>query len=244
MIKINCLILLMIIFLLTGCASTIGFPNKPGVFIREIILQNNTKMRYTISLPESFSGDKKIPLILALHYGGEVKPYYGKEYLNILVKPAMKELKAIIAAPDCPGDNWANPEADTIIMEFLEMITTEYNIDKNKIIITGYSMGGIGTWYLASRHPEVFSAVIPVSAIPDLKDTQVVKDLPFFIIHSRNDKLFSIDSLKKFIQMYRSKGGSIQFLEVQGVSHYDTYHFIHPLKQAIPWIQEIWNESQ
>ena len=99
-----------------------------------------------------------MPLILALHYGGEVTPFYSKEYLNLLVKPALKNLGAIITAPDCPGEGWANPDVEKALLEFLEIISKEYNIDPNRIIITGYSMGGLGTWYLASRHSEIFSA--------------------------------------------------------------------------------------
>jgi len=244
MLKINFFILLMILLLITGCAANIGFPQKPGVFTREVILENNQKIRYTISLPDSFSEDKKTPLILALHYGGEVIPYYGKEFLNILVKPAIKELEAIIAAPDCPSRDWSNPESEKAVMELFNNIMAQYNIDHNRILITGYSMGGIGTWYLASRYPNIFSAAIPVSAIPDMKDTPVVKDLPFIVIHSRNDELLPVNSLKKFIHRYRSKGGSIQFLEVRGIGHYDIYHFIKPLKEVVPWIRKIWNDNQ
>lgn len=229
--------------LITGCASTIEFPQKSGIYTREVILENNLKMRYTISVPETVSENIKIPLILALHYGGEVTPFYSKEYLNLLVRPALKKLEAIIAAPDCPGNGWANPEVESAVMEFLEIIKAQYNIDPNRIIITGYSMGGLGTWYLATRHHEMFSAAIPMSAIPDLGNTPVVKDLPFFVIHSRNDELLSIDLLKQFIQKYKSKGGVIKFQEVRGIRHYDTYHFIKPLKEAVPWIKKIWDQK-
>jgi len=236
-------ILFMLSILITGCASTIGFPQKSGVFTREATLKTGYKIRYTISIPESFCRDKEMPLILALHYGGEVTPFYAKEYLNILVKPALKDLEAIIVAPDCPGKDWSNPESEKAVMELLNSILTEYQIDQKRILITGYSMGGIGTWYLASRHPEIFSAAVPMSAIPDLNETPVVKDLPFFVIHSRNDELLSIDLLKKFIQMYKSKGGIIKFSEIDRIGHYDTYHFIKPLKEAVPWIQKMWIDS-
>ncbi len=241
--KIKFFILLTIVVLFVGCASIIGFPRKSGIFEQEATLESGIKIKYTISIPETYSRDKSIPLILALHYGGKVTPFYGKGYVTLLVKPALNDLEAIIAAPDCPGNGWANPEVEKAVMEFLEIIIAEYKIDRDRILITGYSMGGIGTWYLASRHPDVFSAAIPVSAIPDPKETPVVKDLPFFVIHSRDDEIFSIDSLKKFIQMYRSKGGSIQFFGVQGISHYETYRFVNPLKDVIPWIKKIWEDK-
>ena len=39
-------------------------------------------------------------------------------------------------------------------------------IDKAKVVVTGYSMGGAGTWHFAEKYPERFSAAIPVAGRP------------------------------------------------------------------------------
>ncbi len=84
-------------------------PGKPGIYEETLALKNTTTLRYTLSVPESFSPQQPVPLIIALHYGGTVTPWYGKGYLSILVEPALRELGAVMAAPDCPANGWDNP---------------------------------------------------------------------------------------------------------------------------------------
>lgn len=215
---------------------------NPVMLTKTTELKSGMKLRYTISLPESFSPSQTYPLVLALHYGGRVTPFYGKEFLSILVEPALKELEAIIVAPDCPSKGWANPISEACILELMVLIMEEYNIDSNRSLIVGYSMGGLGTWYMASRHSDLFSAAIPISALPDTKTTPVIKDIPLYVIHGDNDELFPVGEVKKFFEKQMIGGAAIRLMIVKGVSHYQTARFIKSLQAAIPWIREVWGE--
>ena len=79
-------------------------------------LKSGLKLRYTLSLPDSFSSGKSYPLVVALHYGGEVTPFYGKAFLTSFVEPALKGLDAIIFAPDCPLSGWTNPVSESAVL--------------------------------------------------------------------------------------------------------------------------------
>src|SRR4051794_14700248 len=55
---------------------------------------------YTVLVPQGYRRDRPAPLVLALHFGGKITPFYGRNVLEILVAPALAELGAIIVAPD------------------------------------------------------------------------------------------------------------------------------------------------
>ena len=75
--------------------------------------------RYTIAIPRGFTGEKPVPLILALHYAGHGIPFYGEMILQEMVKPAFEELEAIIVSPDCPAEFWHQPESEQLIFDLL-----------------------------------------------------------------------------------------------------------------------------
>ena len=127
------------------------------------IVVDGTEISYTIAIPNSYSDSVPAPLILALHFGGQPTRFYGGQFMNTMVKPALKNLRAILLAPTVPmGGNWTNEGSEDAVMGLMREIREEYNIDPEKILVTGFSLGGIGTWEYASNYPEIFAAAIPM----------------------------------------------------------------------------------
>ncbi len=217
-------------------------PVTPGIYEKTLTLKNTTTLRYTLSIPGSFSAERPVPLVTALHYGGPVTPWYGKGYLTTLVEPALRELDAVIAAPDCPGNGWDNPSSESAILSMVDHIKQYYNINTGQILITGFSMGGIGTWYMAARYPHIFSAAVPISSIANEKTLEMIKDVPIYAIHSKQDEIFSIKPVREMVREMESKGAPVHLEIVEGISHYNTGLFAEPLRAAVPWIKKIWKE--
>lgn len=215
-------------------------PKNPGIYEKTLTLKSGLALRYTLSIPAGFSEQKPVPLVIALHFGGTVTPWYGKGYLITLPEPALRELGAIIAAPDCPTQGWDNPTSETAILELLDCLKNNYNINEKRILITGFSMGGIGTWHLVARHPQIFSAAIPISSAVNLETIKGIKDIPLYVIHSRQDEVFPLKHVNAMVQLLKDNGVSIQFEIIDGVSHYNTGMFVEPLKAAVSWIKEVW----
>jgi predicted peptidase len=217
-------------------------PKKPGIYEETLTLKSGTLLRYTLSIPREFSPGQSMPLVMALHYGGTVTPWYSKGYLMILVEPALRKLNAIIAAPDCPDKGWNNPTSEAAVLELLDHIKTKYSIDDRRLLITGFSMGGIGTWHMVARHPQLFSAAIPMSGTIGLETVKKIEDTPFYVIHSQQDEIFPYKQVEEMVQILKDREVPVQLELIDGISHYNTAGFAEYLRKAVPWIKEIWKK--
>ena len=217
---------------------------NPAMLLKTTPLKSGLDLRYTLSLPPGYSPAKIYPLVVALHYGGKVTPFYSKEFLTALVEPALKELDAILVAPDCPAKGWTNPTSEEAVLELILLCLETYRIDADRVLILGFSMGGSGTWYLAARHPDIFSAAIPIAAPADAANTPLIKDVPLYVIHGEKDDVFPLDEVKKLYLKQKTEGADIQFMIVEKATHHELSRYIPPLQAAIPWIQRVWDEHR
>lgn len=211
-----------------------------SVYEKVLTLESGESLRYTLAVPPAFSADRPYPLILALHYGGRVTPYYGKGFLTGLVLPALHDLGAIMIAPDCPGEGWTDPASERAVLALLQAVQKDYPIDRRRILITGYSMGATGTWHYVFKHPGLFSAAVPVSGMPP--KGIILKDPGAHIlaIHSRDDELFPFDAVRTFIRACESQGLPVELKVVAGLSHYRFDQFVPALREAVPWAKRLW----
>lgn len=227
---------------LINIVSAEAAQEDPVMLLKITEQKSGLKLRYTLSLPHSLSPGESYPLVVALHYGGEVTPFYSKDFVMSFVKPALQDLEAIFVAPDCPAKGWTNAVSETAVLELILLLMEEYNIDSDRIVLTGYSMGGLGTWYLAARHPDLFSVAIPISAPADLSTTPIIQDVPLYVIHGEQDELFPSKEVKLLYHKQKTGGAEIKLMIIEGVSHYQLARFIVPLKSTIPWIRKIWED--
>lgn len=90
--------------------------------------------------------DSRLPLIISLHYGGPVSPWYGRGLLEQVVVPALSELTAVMIAPDCPADRWSDDICDAGVIAAMDYAIAELDADPARVLLTGYSLGG--NWHM------------------------------------------------------------------------------------------------
>ena len=115
-------------------------------------------------------------------------------------------------APVClASDGWANTRCETAILSMLDSVITRFSVDTSKILVTGYSMGGTGTWYFAVKHPEIFKAAIPVSGYPPTNVLPLNSIIPTYIIHSTDDEIVPINNLRAVVINLKDAGCTVEF---------------------------------
>jgi predicted peptidase len=212
----------------------------PGLHGLSLPRADEPAVHYAISIPRNYSPSTPVPLILALHFrvaAGE-SAGAGGDVVRILIGPALAELGAVIVAPDSAGGDWSSPENEKAVNELLDMVLARYSIDKKRVVVTGYSMGGAGSWHFAEKFPERFSAAIPVAGRPPASASGW--RVPVLAIHSRDDQVVPFGPTEARIAELQKAGVNAKLISLTGITHFETSRFREALRQAVPWLREVW----
>jgi predicted peptidase len=224
------------LFSTTAFAQETIAVRAPGIH-REILAQKDgPPVHFAVSVPRGYHG-APVPLILALHFGGDPRDA-GLSMLQILIQPALGDLGAVIVAPDSLGGGWSTAANEQGVNALLVAVEKSYAIDRKKVLVTGFSMGGRGTWDWADKYPDRFSAAIPISGTPT--PSSATWRLPVFAVHSRDDRVQPIGPTERRIAELKMRGVNAHIVVLNGIEHFETYKFVNGLRQAVPWIKEIW----
>jgi dipeptidyl aminopeptidase/acylaminoacyl peptidase len=204
-------------------------------------LEDGVAMRYAISIPpeRDRSGEIPGPLVLALHPGGR-SPYYGSWFMQTVVEPAFRSWGAVIVAPDVPDASWATERSERAVMALLEDVVARHSIDRSRILITGFSMGGRGTWYLATRHDDFFTAAIVMASGPGQGAVERLAQTPLYIIHSPDDEVVPYEPVEELALMLTERGYLVQMMRLPRATHGMMGDYVGPLRAAGEWVREQW----
>lgn len=163
----------------------------------------------------------KLPLIIQLHGAGERGE--GKEDLEkVDVHGFSKYLKdadcnCIIVMPQCPLNSFWAARVESIV-KFVEQLKEEFNVDEDRVYLTGLSMGGFGTWYTSMARPDLFAAIAPVCGGGMAWNAGVLK-MPIWAFHGAEDKVVSVNQSDEMVAKLESLGYNIKYSRVDGVGH-------------------------
>lgn len=175
------------------------------------------KYEYLVILPENYDPAKKLPLLLFLHGAGERGDDLQVVKKHGPFKELQKgELQAILVAPQCPaGEGW-NAE---VLSGLLDEVEKEYAVDKSRIYVTGLSMGGYGSWAVASFSPDRFAAVAPICGGGNPEDAKKLVNVPLWAFHGDQDTAVTLAKGQAMIDSLKEAGGNPKFTVYEGVGH-------------------------
>ena len=152
---------------------------------------NVSNFGYWVYRP-TISTTEELPLIVYMHGIGERGSNLNKLTTVSLPKHLYDgdvTVNAIVICPQCPaGTNWTNLADD--VMELINIVCEEENVDRTSISLTGHSLGGIGTWSVALKYPDVFASLVPVSStIKTPYDCTSIAHIPVWSFHGALDTM-------------------------------------------------------
>lgn len=219
---------------------TVQLPTTAGMYLSTFDVPDLGEMRYAISLPDGYDPRTPRPLVLALHPGGERIEYYGAAFVEQIVGPALSDLDPIIVAPDCPTDAWTDPVAERAVLMLVRATIREFNIDDERILVTGFSLGGRGTWHLASRHPDLFTAAIPMASSTGDIPVEELARAPTYVIHGTADEVAPFGPARQRFEELENRERPVEFRALAGITHYQMGAYIEPLRDAGHWVEQQW----
>lgn len=218
--------------------------SSPRVTETSFEFEKGTEMRYAISFPTGYDASARDPrpLILALHPGGRSE-YYGSWFMQSIVEPALRDWEAVIVAPDVPDERWATERSERAVLALLDHVSSQHPIDRARILITGFSMGGRGTWYMATRHPDLFTGAIVMATGPGEGSLESLAAMPLYIVHSPDDGVVPYEPVEETALMLAARGYPVQMMRLPGATHDMMGDYVIPLRAAGKWMQEQWQAS-
>ena len=165
--------------------------------------------------------NEKLPLIIQLHGAGERG--FGKDDLNkVDIHGFSKYLNnlehnCIVVMPQCPVDTFWAARVESII-KFTEQLIEEFNVDEDRVYLTGLSMGGYGTWFTAMAKPDLFSAIAPVCG-GGMAWNAGVLTMPVWAFHGAEDSVVSVTQSDEMVSALKAHGADVTYTRMDGVEH-------------------------
>ncbi|WP_224998168.1 PA14 domain-containing protein [Cesiribacter sp. SM1] len=184
-------------------------------------------------LPAGYSSSsEKKPLILYLHGAGELgngTSDLSKMYQRALPKLLKngKEIDFVVIAPQAPS--WWHYHD---LMPMLNWIKENYNIDTERIYLTGISMGGTKVWDFAGDHPDQITAVSPLGADARNQDVCRLSSVPVWAFHGKNDNVYPASSMMAAINTLNNSCNPVANPPAQGTiysqhGHDDLWDYVY-----------------
>jgi predicted peptidase len=145
-----------------------------------------TTIHYWLYLPANHDGKTKLPLLLFLHGAGE-----RGDDLEVVKKHGPPKLctsqpdwQFITVSPQCAKEKRWDA---TVLAKLVDHVAAEQKADEKRLYVSGLSMGGSGTWALASKFPDKFAAAVPMCGRGDATAADKLASLPIWVFHGAKD---------------------------------------------------------
>ncbi len=221
---------------------------------REFVGASGKALKYRLLKPLNFNPDKRYPLVIFLHGAGErgsdntVQLVHGMG--EFCKKSRRESYPCYVIAPQCPKDekwadvDWSQPNVTMpkqisssmqLTFELIDSMVTDAAIDKNRIYMTGLSMGGYGTWDAIARRPDFFAAALPICGGADVTTADKIKHIPIFCFHGEKDGVVVPELSRRMIDALKAAGGDPKYTEYPGVGH-DSWTQTYRNEDVLAWL--------
>jgi hypothetical protein len=236
------------------------FENRTGLLVKAYRSEaDDTLQPYALHVPRAYDAGRAWPLVVMLHGASSNHLLARRRVFGLGNRPgesdyeairnedvAFPELDFIVLAPYGRGEAAGyNGLAEQDVLRAMADVSRAYNVDPDRVYLTGLSMGGGGTWHLGLRYPDRFAAIAPVCALSDLTLMPFARDLAgddralveltapsaiaenarnqqVFVFHGDEDPAVSVEQSRRMVARFRELGwlgSSVHYFEQPGVNH-------------------------
>jgi len=208
---------------------------QPQTF--EKTITKTLKCNYLLFLPEGYGQQKKKwPLILFLHGAGERGSNLElvKKHGPPKIVQTRKDFPFIVVSPQCPANDWWTKKTEMLI-NLLDEIIARYDVDPERVYLTGLSMGGYGSWALAADYPNRFAAVVPICGGGNRTMSLMLKDVPIWAFHGAKDSTVPVEESKEIVEAINRRGGNAK-LTIYPEANHDSWTQTYENQEVYDWM--------
>ena len=250
------------IVLITALFALPAFAGRAQTgFLNRTVMEAGEEYRYQVYVPADWNDHKKWPVILFLHGAGE-RGDDGLLQSDVGLGHAIRKNAAafpfIVVMPQCrKGKVWTQPDMEAQALGALDRSIKEFHGDRERVYLTGLSMGGFGTWDLAAKYPGRFAAyvvicggIIPLPQLPEIavslakehkvadpyaETARLVGKTPVWIFHGDADPAVPVEESRKMKAALEAAHANVRYTEYAGVGH-ESWDNAYAEPDLVPWL--------
>lgn len=220
-----------------AAARSTGLP--PDFVAATITSSEGHTQPYAVFVPEKYDASKKWPLVMFLHGSGE-SGADGVRQTQVGLGPFISRYRTkcpfIAVFPQSPNaKTWFRGPQAKIMFEILDKVQRDYNVDPDRIYLTGISMGGFGTWEMAMMRPDLFAAIIPICGGGPVEFIDALKHMPIWCFHGARDDRVPVKLSRVLIDRLKEIGGDPKYTEFPNLDHI-CWDAAYASKGLFPWM--------
>jgi predicted peptidase len=215
-----------------------GEEPQPGKQVEQLFQSASDpllKLGYLLYLPENYGKPTEgSPLLLFLHGSGE----RGSDLSLVKVHGPPKliaqgqHLPFVVVSPQCPEKQQWNAKR---LLALLDNLESRYSIDRNRVYVTGLSMGGFGTWSLIAAEPDRFAAAVPVCGHSHPNGAQPASRVPTWIFVGDRDHVGLVGNSRGMVNSLQAMNADVKFTLYSGVGH-DSWTQTYATPELYEWM--------
>ncbi|MFH1421723.1 MAG: dienelactone hydrolase family protein, partial [Planctomycetota bacterium] len=205
---------------------------EKGWHILSTLCKDGISRPFHVYIPDSYDSSKKLPVLINLH-GGVSKPQLLPENvvmnLRTMWEPEANNYIVILPLGQ-RGCSWWDEVGASAILGALHVVASIYNIDENRIYLSGFSDGGSGTYYMAHCHSTPFAAFVVLNgsvAVAEQGGEQVYlpsfSNKPLYAVSGGKDKLYPATYIKPYIDEMKKAGVDVTYKVYENARHDFSY---------------------
>ena len=192
---------------------------------------DGTRYPYVYLVPDEYDPSRSYPVEFMLH-GGVSRPewepgggWWRRGY------DSLRQPDRIVVIPASWLEHfwWHENQAENL-PAILRSLKQTYNIDENRVTLSGVSDGGTGAYFFAFKQPTEWAAFLPYIGHPGvLRNAQSgggyrlffenLMAKPLYIVNGENDRLYPASSVQPFIDILREAGVRHTFRVIEDGGH-------------------------
>jgi len=230
-----------ILLLLWLCSNVLY--GQTGFEKEEFISSAGKRLGYQVLKPNHIGKGKKYPLVVFLHGSGERgsdNEAQMKHGSMMFTNPVNRErYPSFVLFPQCPAEQYwtfdkrpddystdvfeSNPPITstlTSVIELIEWYIANMPVDTRRIYLIGLSMGGMATFDLACRYPDLFAAAVPIcGGVNVSRLANTAGKVSFRIFHGDADTVVPVDFSRRAYTELTKHNAKIEYFEFPGAGH-------------------------
>lgn len=210
---------------------------QPGQQI--LVPATATTYPYLLFVPANYQprGRARLPLMIFLHGSGE-------RGTDIRLVAAHGPPRLVQTQSDFPfatvspqleaGGDWDIARLEATLAQAQSLV----RVDRRRMVLTGLSLGGHGSWRWASAYPERFAAVVPIAGRGDPATACALRNTPVWAYHGSDDTVVPASGSSAMIDAIRACGGGHARITLYPRVGHDSWTQAYADPALYMWINE------